>query len=57
MAEFVGGKADRFSSEETDLFICEVKAREQIIYGTSRNPPKLPKAKKVWDEVEFHSSL
>ncbi|XP_067221813.1 myb-related transcription factor, partner of profilin-like [Chanodichthys erythropterus] len=51
MAEFVGGKAERFSSEETDLLVREVKAREQIIYGTSRNPPKLPEVKKAWDEL------
>jgi len=32
MAEFASVKTERFSSEETDLLVREVKAREQTIY-------------------------
>lgn len=42
MAHLPSGRSGRFSSEETDLLVREVKARQQTIYGNNRNPPKLP---------------
>ncbi|XP_023690014.1 uncharacterized protein [Paramormyrops kingsleyae] len=46
-----GSRKERFSAEETDLLVCEVKAREQKIYGNGSVPPKLPEVKQAWEEV------
>ena len=51
MADLPGGKKERCSGEETDLLVHEVKAHKQTIYGTSRNPPKIPKVKQAWQNV------
>ncbi len=45
MVEFTKAKTERFSREETDLLVREVKAHKQTIYGTSRIPPKPPNNK------------
>ena len=37
MADLPGGKKERFTAEETDLLVREVKAREQKIYGDGQN--------------------
>ena len=37
--------------EETDLLVREVKAREQVIFGDGKNPPKPPRVKEVWEEI------
>ncbi|KAK0140397.1 Heterogeneous nuclear ribonucleoprotein U-like protein 1 [Merluccius polli] len=46
-----GGKKERFTGEETDQLVCEVKAREQIMYGTSSNPPKISEVKRAWEDI------
>ncbi|XP_048883472.1 uncharacterized protein LOC125750125 isoform X2 [Brienomyrus brachyistius] len=51
MADMPGSRKERFSAEETDLLVHEVKAREQTIYGNSRIPPKLSEVKQAWEEV------
>ena len=37
--------------EETNLLVHEVKAREQLIFGDGKNPPKPPWVKEVWEEI------
>ena len=49
-AELPGGKEKRFTNEETDLLVREVKARGGDIYGDSRAPPKPARAKQAWQE-------
>ncbi|XP_034049940.1 myb-related transcription factor, partner of profilin-like [Thalassophryne amazonica] len=51
MADLVGYRRQRFSGEETDLLVREVKAREQLIYGTSNQPPNVHEVKQAWEEV------
>lgn len=49
MADLPTGKSERFTAEETDLLVREVKARQNQIYGDSRQAPKLPEVKQAWD--------
>ncbi|XP_078024378.1 uncharacterized protein LOC144463548 [Epinephelus lanceolatus] len=51
MANLPTGKSERFTAEETDLLVREVKARQNQIYGDSRQAPKLPEVKQAWEEV------
>ncbi|XP_049929517.1 myb-related transcription factor, partner of profilin-like [Epinephelus moara] len=51
MAGLPTGKSERFTAEETDLLVREVKARQNQIYGDSRQAPKLPEVKQAWEEV------
>lgn len=41
-------RGERFTAEETNVLVREVRARKQAIYGNSRNPPKVRKA---WEET------
>lgn len=45
-----------FSDEEMDLHVREVKARRQIIYGSSINPPKHTEVKQAWEAVSVSLS-
>lgn len=42
MTDSSSWRSEPFSAVGTDLLLCKVKAREQTIYGSSRNPEKLP---------------
>lgn len=45
-----------FSGEEMDLHVREVKARRQIIYESSINPPKHTEVKQAWEEMSVSLS-
>lgn len=44
-------RGERFTAEETNVLVREVRARKQAIYGNSRNPPKVQEVRKAWEET------
>lgn len=51
MADLPRAKSERFTAEETDILVREVKARQRQIYGDSRRTPKLSEVKEAWAQV------
>lgn len=56
MADFANMRNEGFSGEEMDLHVLEVKARRQIIYESSINPPKHTEVKQAWEEMSVSLS-
>ena len=44
-------RAQRFSKEEVQVLVHEVKERERAIFGTSSLPPSMPVMRQAWEEV------
>ena len=41
MADLLGARQERFTTDETDVLVRAVKDREMPLYGDGRNPPKI----------------